>query len=428
MKPIRLTALLADIDSGAVTPQASIAAAREAIDASDEALGAFVRLAPETSLAAALAATGPLRGVPFGVKDIFDTADMATEYGSPLYAGHRPWADAALVAMARRQGATILGKTATTEFAHMRPAATRNPHDLAHTPGGSSSGSAAAVAAGMVAGAFGSQTAGSVIRPAAFCGVAGYKPSFRLLPTVGMKTYAWSLDTAGLFAVGVADVALLTALLTGRNLAVAAVPLGSLRIGLYRSAVDAALTPEMREALATAARLLESAGAVLTDLAEPAALAEAREAQRVVQDFEGALALGHEHRTHRDGLSPALGAALDAGAATTPDAYDAARRRARHGRKAATALFDTVDALLVPSALGAAPRSLETTGDPVMNRLWTLTGNPCVNVPGLTTAAGMPLGVTIVTRFGRDREALAIAAHLEALLDNSPIAKATGPV
>jgi Asp-tRNA(Asn)/Glu-tRNA(Gln) amidotransferase A subunit family amidase len=416
MKPLRLTALLADLDSGAVTPEASIASARETIAAQDRDLSAFVRLAPEASLAADLAAPGPLRGVPLGVKDIFDTADMATEYGSPLYAGNQPRADAALVAMARRQGATIVGKTATTEFAHMRPAGTRNPHDGAHTPGGSSSGSAAAVAAGMVAGAFGSQTAGSIIRPAAFCGVAGYKPSFRLLPTVGMKTFAWSLDTAGLFAADVASVALLAALLTGRDLAVPAVPFGQMRIGLYRSAADADLSPDKREALAKAARLLEAAGAVLADLAEPSALAEARQAQRILQDFEGALALGHEHRLHRDSLGPDLRAALDAGAATTPDAYDAARRVARHGRKAATALFDTVDALLVPSALGAAPRSLASTGDPVMNRLWTLTGNPCVNVPGLVDPAGMPLGVTIVTRFGRDRDALAIGAHLQALI------------
>ncbi|BDA85612.1 amidase [Aureimonas sp. SA4125] len=416
MKPIRLTHLLAGLDSAALTPEASIAIAREAIAAGDGTIGAFVRLAPASSHAEALAATGPLRGVPLGVKDIYDTADMATEYGSPIYAGHRPRADAALVTMARRRGAYIAGKTATTEFAHMQPAATRNPRDLAHTPGGSSSGSAAAVAAGMVAGAFGSQTAGSIIRPAAFCGVAGYKPSFRLLPTVGMKTFAWSLDTAGLFAAGVADVALLAALLTGRDLAVPATPLGSLRIGLYRSTADAGLAPDMRSAVATAAGRLEAAGAALVDMPEPDALAEARDAQRMLQDFEAALALGHEHEAHADALSPGLRAALDAGAAITPDAYDAARRVARHGRKAATALFDGVDALLVPSALGAAPRSLETTGDPAMNRLWTLTGNPCVNVPGLVTTAGMPLGLTIVTRFGRDRDALAIGAHLEELL------------
>lgn len=416
MQPISLARLVQAIDAGSLTPETSIRAAQARIADLDGDIAAFVRLAPPESVAASLAAAGPLRGVPLGIKDIFDTADMATEHGSPISAGNRPRADAAIVAMARAAGGHVAGKTVTTEFAHMQPAATRNPRRLDHSPGGSSSGSAAAVAAGMVAGAVGSQTGGSVIRPASFCGVAGYKPSFRLLPTVGMKTYAWSLDTAGLFAAGVADVALLAALLTGRDLAVADTAPGAPRIGLYRSGEDTRLSAGMAAAWDRAARFLEADGATLVEIAEPVALADARAAHGRLQDFEAALALGHERRTAAGRLSPGLLAALDAGAATPPEVYDELRRLARNGRRAAAALFENVDALLVPSSLGAAPASLATTGDPVMNKLWTLTGNPCVNVPGLLDDNGMPLGLTILTRFGRDRAALAIAARLERLI------------
>ncbi|HEX2019517.1 MAG TPA: amidase [Aurantimonas sp.] len=417
VQPLGLARLLADLEGGVTTPERTIGAALERIDALDGDLAAFVRRAPRESLDAAIQASGPLAGVPFGVKDIFDTADMATEHGSPLYEGHRPVADAALVAMARAAGAAVLGKTATTQFASLDPCATRNPHDLSRTPGGSSSGSVAAVAAGMVAGACGSQTGGSVIRPASYCGVAGYKPSFRLLPSVGMKTFAWSLDTVGLFAAGVADVALLAARLSGRPLAAPALADASgLTIGLYRSGVDDAIEPAMREAWEKAARALEAAGATIIDLAEPAALSAAREAHGPVQNFEAAHALMWEHRIHRGTLSPKVLAQLDEGAAISPPVYDAARRTARIGRRAATTLFETVDALLLPSALGAAPEGLGSTGDPALNKLWTLTGNPCVSVPGLATAAGLPLGMSVVARFGRDTEALALGALLEARL------------
>lgn len=414
LAPLSLTRIAADIAAGRATPETVIRAANARIDEADGAIGAFVRRTPEDSLATARAATGPLRGVPFGVKDIFDTFDMATEHGSPIYAGHRPLADAPLVAAARLQGAAILGKTATTEFASMDPAATRNPHDLAHTPGGSSSGSAAGIAAGMLAAACGSQTGGSVIRPASFCGIAGYKPSFRLLPTVGMKVFSWTLDTAGLFAAGVADVALLAECLSGRELTAPPLADGSgLTIGLYRTALDERLEPAMAAAWEMAAKALETAGAKLVDLPEPAALEAARGAHGSVQNFEAAQALLHERTVHRDRMGPKVLAQLDEGAAVTPETYDAGRRTARIGRKAAAALFDTCDALLAPSAFGPAPKGLATTGDPALNKLWTLTGNPCVNVPGLATPEGLPLGLTIVTRFGRDRTTLSVAKLLE---------------
>ena len=211
------------IEAGELTPRAVVELCAEAIAANEPKVGAFVTLDLDAARRAAddsrLAAM-PLHGLPVGVKDIYDTADLPTQYGSPIYAGYRPRADAAAVSLVRRAGGLILGKTVTTQFAFMVPAGTRNPRNLAHTPGGSSSGSAAAVAAGMVPIAFGSQTAGSVIRPAAFCGVAGFKPSYRLIPTVGMKCLAWHLDTVGLYAAGVADVAFAAAAITGRDLRV----------------------------------------------------------------------------------------------------------------------------------------------------------------------------------------------------------------
>lgn len=415
--PIRLVPLLASIEAGTTTPRRAIDSALERIADVDPHLHAFARLAPAESLERQAEATGPLAGIPIGIKDIFDTADMVTEHGSPIYAGHRPRADAALVSMARAAGATIVGKTVTTEFASLDPAATRNPHNPDHTPGGSSSGSAAAVAAGMVTGASGSQTAGSIIRPASFCGIAGFKPSFRLIPTVGMKTFSWSLDTAGLFAATVEDVALLAELLTRRDLSARGLAdAAGITVGLYRSAVDEQIEPVMIDAWRRGAHALQQAGARIVDVGEPETLAAGRDIQPVIQNFEAAHALMYEHRGHRAQLGDKLLAILDAGAEITPEAYDGARRTARAARRSATSLFGDVDVLLLPSAFGPAPRTLASTGDPMLNKLWTLTGNPCVSVPGLRSPDGMPLGLTVVARFGRDALALAIGSLLENLI------------
>src|SRR5438552_13794798 len=211
------------VEAGELTPEGVIDLCAAAIAAREEDVGAFTYLAIDKARAVARKDPGrlralPLRGLPVGLKDIYDTADMPTEYGSAAYKGHQPASDASTVAMLRRAGSIILGKTVTTEFAHQQTGKTRNPHNLEHTPGGSSSGSAAAVAAGMVPVATGSQTAGSVIRPAAYCGVAAFKPSFRLMPTIGMKAFSWSLDTVGVFGAGVEDVAFAAAAVTGRDL------------------------------------------------------------------------------------------------------------------------------------------------------------------------------------------------------------------
>ena len=235
------------IEAGALTPRAVVEMCAEAIAAREGEIGAFTALDIEAARRTAdgLAAL-PLRGLPVGMKDIFDTADFPTAYGSPIYAGHRPKSDAAMVMAVRRAGGVILGKTVTTEFASLQPAGTRNPRNPAHTPGGSSSGSAAAIAAGMLPIAFGSQTGGSVIRPAAYCGVAGYKPSFRLLPTVGMKTFSWSLDTVGMFGAGVEDVAFAAAATTGRDLRIDGATFNAPTIALVRTHLWSEATPTCR--------------------------------------------------------------------------------------------------------------------------------------------------------------------------------------
>ena len=240
------------------------------------------------------------------MKDIYDTADLPTEYGSPIYAGHRPKADAATVSLVRRAGGIVIGKTATTEFAHLHPTKTRNPHNAAHTPGGSSSGSAAGVAAGMVPLAFGSQTGGSVIRPAAYCGVAGFKPSYKLLPTVGMKCLSWSLDTAGLFGAGVADVAFAAGAISGRDLRVDGGTPAAPRIAFVRTHIWDEASDDMRAAVETAARAAQRAGATVNDVAMPPILVEAYEAHPTIQSYEAFRALAFEYDTHRRALSPIL--------------------------------------------------------------------------------------------------------------------------
>ncbi|GLS28894.1 Asp-tRNAAsn/Glu-tRNAGln amidotransferase A subunit [Mesorhizobium albiziae] len=414
--------ILSAIERGEVTPRQAVAKCFDATAAKDAEIGAFRTMADrETTLAAAEQASGPLAGIAVGVKDIFDTHDMPTEFGSAIHAGNRPAADAAIVAMLRAKGAVVAGKTVTTEFAFLQPADTRNPRNPAHTPGGSSSGSAAAVAAGMVPIAIGTQTGGSVIRPAAYCGVAGYKPSFRLLPMVGAKTFSWSLDTAGFFAAGVADVAAFVARLTGRALAVEPVDPSSLRIGLYRTSLWEEAAPDMQAAVELATDRAGRAGATIVEVDEPSALSAARAAHLELQNFEAAMALAFEYDNHRDRLSDVLRQNLEQGRQTTPEAYDEKRRIARRARRETGALFETVDVLLTPAATGAAPEGLSSTGSPVFNKLWTLTGNPCINVPGITDASGMPLGVQVLARFGRDRMALSVAWWLQALLGDARI-------
>lgn len=408
-----LTHLLSQIESGALSPQAAIDAAAAAVTERDGAIGAFVRTGPNPR-----AGSGPLAGIAVGIKDIIDTADLATEMGCPaIYGGWQPRADAPVVARLRTLGATILGKTATTAFAAMDPAATRNPHDPVRTPGGSSSGSAAAVAAGMVPLALGTQTAGSVIRPAAYCGVAAIKPSFRLLPTVGVKPSAWTLDTVGVFAQGVADVALALEWLSGRPMRLAGAP-EPLRFGVVRTGPAGAPEPEAEAALTKATSLLAAAGHQVVPLGLPEICTEAQAAQLILQNYEMAQAMAWEWTAMRHALPPRIGEVLDAAQTIDAATYDRARGTARQARLAVRDVFRDIDVVLTFAAPGVAP-DRATTGDPRFNRLWTLLGVPCVAVPGLR-AGGMPVGLQVVGPFARDRATLSAALVLEGLIAASP--------
>jgi len=403
------------IEGGELKPRAVVELCAEAIAAREQEIGAFVALDLDAARHAAeepRLASAPLHGLPVAFKDIFDTADFPTQYGSPIYTGHRPRADATAVALTRRAGGIVIGKTVTTEMASLVPSATRNPHNLAHTPGGSSSGSAAAIAAAMVPIAFGTQTAGSVIRPAAFCGVAGFKPSYRLIPLVGVKDVAWHLDTAGLFGAGIADVAFAAAAILDRDLRVDRTAPAAPRIALVRSHLWPQASAAMRNAVESAARIAEAAGAKVADVTLPPLLEDAYEAQFTIQDYEVFRALAFEYDRHRDAIGQQLRVQLDRAAAVSADEYDAARRI---GSRARQVLADTMaghDAILTPSAPGAAPAGLSSTGDPAFNRLWTLMGAPCLNVPGFYDNE-LPLGIQIVGRFGRDKAALEAALFVE---------------
>jgi Asp-tRNA(Asn)/Glu-tRNA(Gln) amidotransferase A subunit family amidase len=418
-KPMSALDLARAIETGTMTPPAVVDLCAQAIARHEAEIGAFAVLDIEAARRAADAVglrLAALRGLPIGIKDIFDTADLPTQYGSPIYAGHRPKADAALVALVRRAGGLVLGKTVTTELASLQPAATRNPRNPAHTPGGSSSGSAAAVAAGMVPIALGSQTGGSVIRPAAFCGIAGFKPSFRLLPTVGMKCFSWSLDTVGLLAAGVADAAFAAAAITGRDLRVDQRAPAAPSIALVRTHLWPQASEDMQAGLERAARAAQAAGARVRELQLPPIFEAAMRAQVTIQDHEAYRALAYEFDHHQDQLGPILRRQLANAAAIDFDSYDEARRTARRARQMFADLMADTDAMLTPSAPGAAPRGLGSTGDPMFNRLWTLLGPPCINVPGLIDSRGLPLGVQVVGRFARDRTALEAAWFLERAL------------
>ena len=405
------------IEDGTLTPAKVVDLCAEAIAAQEGEIGAWVTYDIEGARRQAEAQArvhGPtlLRGLPIGVKDIFDTADFPTEYGSKIYAGYRPRADAAVVSLLKRAGGVVLGKTVTTEFAHMQPAKTKNPCNLKHSPGGSSSGSAAAVAAGMVPVTTGTQTGGSVIRPASFCGIAGFKPSYRLLPLAGVKTFSWSLDTVGLFAASVLDVAYAGAAITGRDLRVDRTPPAAPTLLVARTRIWDEATPAMQKAIEETALAAEAAGAKVEDIDLPDVVEEAWRLQPTIMDFEAYRALAYEYDNHRAAIGPVLGMLLDKAATILPEDYDAARRLTRRARHAANDLLEG-KFILTPSAPGAAPLGFETTGKAIFNRLWTSMGTPSVNVPGMADEAGLPLGMQIVGRFARDRATLEAAAFLE---------------
>ncbi|MCC6472704.1 MAG: amidase [Burkholderiales bacterium] len=394
------------------------------IEQREPLMRAFAFLDPALALAQARALDrgpirGPLHGLPIGVKDIFDTHDMPTGYGSRAYEGHRPAADAAVVALARRAGALILGKTVTTEFASFPPGTTRNPHNPAHTPGGSSSGSAAGVADRMMPLALGTQTAGSVIRPAAFCGVVGYKPTYNLLARGGVMLASDTLDTIGVFARGTADAALLVAALARReDLRLLEWSGAAPCVGLCRTWEWDRTRPEMAAAFERVPAALSRAGARVREIALPERFAGMVAAQRTVMAYEGGANRADALMRHRERMDPRLAEHTEKGLLASSDEYRRALALAVECRGRLEEVFADCDVLLAPAATGEAPEGLSSAGDPVMNAMWTLLYTPCVTVNAGPGPGGLPVGLQVVGRIGDDRRALAAADWIQRRIDS----------
>jgi len=422
--PNELTAIeaLAAMRAGRLTAETLTRSCLERIAARDAVVRAFVHVDPERALAEARRWDStacadlnlPLRGVPFGVKDIIDTHDMPTACGSPIHAGFRPDADAACVALAREVGAVMLGKTVTTEFALRHPGATTNPHDPAHTPGGSSSGSAAAVADCMVPVAFGTQTGGSIIRPASYCGVVGYKPSYGTINPTGVKPLANSFDTVGLFARCVDDCALVVGVLAagaqGWGPLEAARPP---RIGLCRTHAWPHAEAATVKAVETAARQLASEGIVVGEVPLPAVFSGFLDAQSDVLRFEAARVFAFERTQRNELLSVSSQEELAAGAAIPWSRYREAQALIAHCRTLFASIVADYDALLSASAPGEAPAGLANTGEAMFNRLCSGLRVPCISLPGFSGPNGLPVGVQLIGAIDEDLRLLRAAKWIE---------------
>ncbi|MBH5373492.1 amidase [Bradyrhizobium glycinis] len=406
---ISLADLKRRIENSELSADAALSQSLQAIDAHEQTVGAFVCRSKEPRAASC----GPLRGIAVGVKDIIETSDLPTEMGTSIYKDFHPRADASIVTMLKMAGATVVGKTTTSAFASHDPTTTLNPRNHAHTPGGSSAGSAAAVAAGMIPLALGTQTGGSVIRPASFCGVAAIKPSYRLLPTVGIKCFSWTLDTVGLFAAGVEDLGIALSAITGRpELAMDALSRAP-RIGVVTQEFAPKADAESEEALQTAVAAVRRAGASVQRPKLPDLISQAYRIHPVIMAFEAHRALAWEYHGHRGDIAPELRAYLDKTVDIPQSAYDAAQSIALRAGTSLIDAFCDLDVLLTFSAPGAAPKGLTSTGDPRFNRVWTLLGTPCVNVPVIIANGRLPVGVQVIARPGEDATALSAARFIE---------------
>jgi Asp-tRNA(Asn)/Glu-tRNA(Gln) amidotransferase A subunit family amidase len=401
-----------------ITAEALTHACLARIDEREPAVRAWTAVQADEALKHARALDrGPIRGLlhglPLGVKDLFDTADLATAYGSPIYRGHRPAADAATVSLCREAGAVVLGKTVTTEFATFQPGPTRNPHDIAHTPGGSSSGSAAAVADYMVPLAFGTQTAGSIIRPAAFCGIVGYKPSFGHVSRAGVKSLSETLDTVGGFGRTVQDAALLAAAIM-RDRRLAGLASGQApRIGVFRGPDWSSTQHSAQHAMESAAAALSAAGAHVVDVEVPDYFSTLTAMQQDVMAFEAYQALSHERRTAPEQISALLTDMLERGSRLSFAEYQQHLASVVSLRHKVDLFFDKHDVLMTPGAAGEAPLAVDGTGDPLFCRSWTLLGLPCVQLPVTTGTGGLPVGVQLVGRFAADFALLQAACWVQ---------------
>ena len=428
-----LTEAVEDIREGRVTASELVADCLKRVDELEATVQAWAFLDPDHAMQQAARADqlrkegramGPLHGVPIGIKDIFDTADMPTELGSPLWAGRMPRRDATVVARLREAGAVIMGKTVTTEYAGLQPGKTTNPHDAQRTPGGSSSGSAAAVAALMVPGAIGSQTNGSVIRPAAFCGVVGFKPTHGLISRGGALLLSRTLDHVGVFARTVEDAALLAETLIGVDeddpdtRPSARPPLAAVagtepplppRFAFVRSPVWERAEPETREAFA---ELVAAMGEAVAEVELGASFTRAVEMHRTIMEVEMAHNLQRDYDKGGDRMSPVLRELLERGRGRRGTDYLGAVAGIPVLNDVLDPVFDEYDAIVTPAAPGEAPRGLQSTGQPIFCTLWTYLGTPALTLPLLRSSAGLPLGVQLVGRRGGDARLLRTARWL----------------
>ena len=380
----------------------SVAECLSRIDARDSAVRAWAYVDR-----AATGGEGPLAGVVLGVKDVIDVAGMPTTHGSPIYAENIAAQDAAAVALLRAAGVAVLGKTVTAEFATYHPGPTVNPRKAGHTPGGSSSGSAAAVADGQADIAFGTQTAGSMIRPGSFCGTLAFKPTIGRYPVAGVLDTAPSLDTLGLFARNLAVLVAADAVLTGAEALPA--PRTPLRVALCRMPTWDQASAEMQDAVIEFAAKLHEGGCVLSEVTLPEQFMRLQDAQLLIHRTEASQVLGAIRHEHSGDVSEEFRAMIDAGSATDPADYAAARALQEECKGLLCTVFAGVDLLLAPGAPGAAPEGIGATGDPMFQRIWTATGAPCLGFPAAWRADGLPLGLQVIGLPGTDRQLLADA-------------------
>jgi amidase len=407
--PNRLTATEAarEIAAGDLSSEELVRAHLAHIASREPSLRAWSFLDPELAIMQAKARdasvpVGPLHGVPVAVKDVIDTCDMPTGMGSPIYDGYRPAADAACVAAMRAAGAVILGKTVTAEFAGVTPGPTANPHAQERTPGGSSSGSAAAVADYMVAIAFGTQTGGSIIRPAAFCGIIGFKPSYGIVSRTGLKFAAESFDTIGVMARDLDDIELCWRILGGRSADDVATATSPPRLALFRTHHWERAASESVAAIETTAAQLAGQGASVEELAVPGDFAELSEIRGAINNYERARALAWEWAHHRDQLSPRLAQIVADGWSRSYESYLKAVRGAERWRAWFAGVMLNFDAILTPSATGEAPVGLASTGDASFQEIWTLLHAPAITLPTCTGPSGLPVGIQIVGKRHED--------------------------
>jgi len=416
LNELTATEIVAAIGAGKTTCEAVVRACLEHIEAREPHVQAWQYLNPQQVIAAASALDknglrGPLAGVPFGIKDIIDTADMPTEYGSPIYKGHQPKSEAACVALGRKAGGVLMGKTVTTEFANRYPGKTRNPFDPTRTPGGSSSGSAAAVGDHMVPLAIGTQTTGSTIRPASFCGVFGYRPTWGDLRCSGVREAAGSLDTLGLLARSVDDLALYRDVLLGVEPQAVPEHTGALRVGFCRTHVWPQVEPHTQQLLEDAAQRLARAGLQVSEVELPAHFARLTDVHLAISSFEFSRNFTYEIEHHWEKISTTLREnRLKSGLECSFERYSEARLFAAQCRREFADVVENYDVLLTASATGEAPVGLNATGNANNCLIWTTLHVPSVTMPVFKGPHGLPVGAQIIGKANGDR-ALFAAAH-----------------